>query len=68
MANQQSRKTMVQLAVKDSEPKRTRLFEISIANKLLQLSNSQWTLDDKGFKFEDEIKRNTSKGNNKKSG
>lgn len=44
-------KTMVTLKTKAAKNAVNQSFEISQANKLLNLPNSQWKLDDKSFKW-----------------
>lgn len=59
------KKTFVNLKQKDGSkgPKTERKFEISQANKLLSLTNSQWILNDENFKWNGkEIATESKKG------
>lgn len=47
------KKVFVKLKATDGSKDKENIqsFEITVANKLLKLSNSKWKLEDKGFKW-----------------
>lgn len=53
MENKKQKPVMVQLKTKKNGnvDSKTRSFEISQANSILKLRNTQWQLDDKGFEW-----------------
>ena len=42
---------VVTLKTKNADKPRKKSFPLEQANKLIKLKNSQWELDDKGYKF-----------------